>query len=258
MWGAVIGDLAGSVYEYQQTKEIKKVQNIDSLITDESFFSDDTILTMAVLESVMTNSNYDENLKKYGKLYQDYRPDFNPYFKSSFSPNFCKWLDGDFIGTSNGNGAMMRISPVGYLFNDEDDVVENALLATRPSHNSIEAINYAKMVALIIFYARNGLSKDEIIEKLNIKYSYKPFLKFNTTCGETINNCLYALFETDNFEKALKLVISFGGDTDTNACIVGSMAEALYEIPDDLILEAQKHIPDDFTKKLKLAYKKIK
>ena len=106
--------------------------------------------------------DYDYYLRKYIQEYSEYKPDFNPYFKSSFSPNLVKWSQSNIIGTSHGNGAMMRISPVGYMFDSEKEVIENARLATIPSHNSKEAIDSATMVALIIYYSRKGYTKDEI------------------------------------------------------------------------------------------------
>ena len=99
---------------------------------------------------------------------------YKPYFKTSFSPGFIKWCNSNEIGTSIGNGAMMRISPIGFSFDNEHDVKENARLATIPSHNSKEAIVYSTLIALIIFYARNNMPKNEILRKLNIKLKYKP------------------------------------------------------------------------------------
>lgn len=153
---------------------------------------------------------------------------------------------------------MMRISPIGYMFDTEEDVLENAKLATIPSHNSKEAITDASIVALIIYYARVGYDKEQIMNKLNIKLKYKPFEKFNATCKDTINNCLFALFESNSFEESIKKVISFGGDTDTNACIVGSMAEAMYGIESKLIEQAKEKLPLEFITILDDAYKKIK
>ncbi len=150
-----------------------------------------------------------------------------------FSPNFIKWAKGTSQGVSCGNGAMMRISSVGYLFNTEEDVIKNSFLATIPSHNSEEAINCAKTISLIIFYARKGYSKQEIIKKLNLNIIKPEIKEFNYTCSSTIDLCLYSLFNSTDFENSIKLAISFGGDTDTNACIVGSMAEALYGIDDN-------------------------
>lgn len=257
MWGAIIGDLVGSIYEYDQYKQVSKI-NITNLLCDNSFYSDDSILTIAVLDAILNNVEYDFYLKKYVSEYENYKPNYTPYFKGTFSPGFIKWSNTSLIGTSIGNGAMMRISPVGYLFDSEDDIKNNVKKATMPSHNSSEAIECASVVAMIIYLGRLGYKKEEIIDKLNLKYNYVPFTKFNMTCYETINNCLYALFNSSSFEESLKEVISYGGDTDTNACIVGSMAESLYGIPEDFIRFAKSKIPDSFIEKLDKGYSKVK
>ena len=257
MYGAIIGDLAGSIYEFDQYKETKKI-DVNKLISDKSFFSDDTILTIALLDAIISKENYGNYLKKYGVKYMDYKPDIEPYFEKPFSPSFTKWVNSKEEGYSKGNGAMMRISPIGYLYNDEEIIRQEVIKATIPSHNSSEAINCATIIALIIFYARIGYSKEKIISELNLKLEYNDFKKFNLTCSDTINNCLYALFTSNSFEESLLKVISYGGDTDTNACIVGSMAEALYGIDESLIKECDKKIPDEFVKILKLGYSRIK
>lgn len=240
MWGAIIGDLAGSIYEYSQLKDTRPISNIDSLICDNSFYSDDSILTIAILDSILHQDiDYEKYLKSYGVNFLSYKPDFSPYFASSFSPGFVKWLKGDFIGKSTGNGSMMRISSVGYLFDNEKDVIYQAKMATIPSHNSVEAIECATMVAMIIFLARMGYSKEDIIRYLSISLHFEEFKKFNSTCYDTLDNCLYALFTSNSFEESIFRVLSYGGDTDTNACIVGSMAEAMYGIDYDLIKMAR-------------------
>ena len=141
MWGAIIGDLSGSIYEFEQFKKVKRI-NVDEIIPSNAFFSDDTILTVAIAEAIQTNRDYEKYLKKFCKLYEDYKPNVTPYFKTSFSPGFIKWCNGNYNGTSIRNGAMMRISPIGFSFKDENSVKENARLATISSHNSKEAIIY--------------------------------------------------------------------------------------------------------------------
>ena len=123
MLGAIYGDKAGSIHEYSQIKTIKPVE-VKDLIQQNSFYSDDTIETIAVIDAILNHKDYGNTLKEYILLNENYRPNFEPYFKSSFSPNTLKWAKG--IGTSNsiGNGAMMRISPVGYLFNTEEEVIK--------------------------------------------------------------------------------------------------------------------------------------
>lgn len=257
MYGAIIGDLAGSIYEFDQIRKINSI-SINKIIEDNSFYSDDTILTIAILDAILNDGDYEKYIKKYIKEYLNYKPNYKPYFKSSFSPQLIKWYKGIIEGQSKGNGAMMRISPVGYLFNSEYDVVRQSLLATSPSHYSAEAIEASQTVALIIYYARIGMSKDEIINKLKTSLEYQPFNKFNTTCNETLPNCLYALFSSNSLEEAIRKIISYGGDTDTNACIVGSMAEALYGIDENLILLVKQKIPEEFTNILESGYSKIK
>ena len=247
MYGAIIGDLAGSIYEYDQLKEIKSIY-MGNIIEENSFYSDDTILTIAILDAILNDKNYNKYLREYVNKYKDYKPNFNSYFKSAFSPNLIKWSNIDKIGNSHGNGAMMRISPIGYMFDNERDVIENAKLATIPSHNSDIAIRCATTIALIIFYLRKGFSKEEIFNKMNIDVKYIPFSKFNITCEETIDNCLYTFYNSNSFEDAIKSTLLMGGDTDTNCAIVGSMAEALYGIDENLISKANEKLPDEFVR----------
>ena len=257
MLGAIIGDLAGSIYEFDQVKRVKPVV-VNNIIEDKSFISDDSILTIAVLDAIINNVSYELKLKEYALKYQNEIPKNISYFKTMFSPGFLKWAKGSENGLSYGNGAMMRVSAVGYLFDTEEDVIKNALLATTPSHNSKEAVECAIIIALIIFYARKGHSKQQIKDKLNIKIKKPAITEFNYTCAETIDLCLYALFKSNSFEDSIKLAISFGGDTDTNACIVGSMAEALYGISEELKSKALLKLPQEFIEILNKGYERIK
>ena len=256
MLGAIIGDLSGSIYEFNQMKGIKRVK-YENLIPFNSFYSDDTILTMAILDAYLNDKDYLNYLKKYIKKYKDYKPDYTPYFEYPFSPNTLKWgLSNDNKkGKSNGNGAMMRISPIGYVSKTEEEVIENAYLATIPSHDTKEAIDAAKIIALIIFYLRKGYSKEEVFEKLKLNPRYIPFERFNYTCNETIDNCLYSFYNSTSFEDSIKRTLAMGGDTDTNCAIVGSMAEALYGIDDATKEKVYEKLPDDFVKLLKKVYK---
>ena len=257
MFGAIFGDLAGSIYEFEQCSSTQLIDNV-KLYKEDEFYSDDTILTIAVLEAFLKDKNYEKYLKKYAIEYENYVATKQKYFKTVFSPSFTKWAHGDYTGVSAGNGAMMRISAVGYLSNSEEEVIENARLATIPSHNCEESINAATLIALVIFYARKGKSKEEIINLLNIKLEYKEFSKFNMTCPDTTSNCMYALFTSNSFEEAIAKVISYGGDTDTNACIVGAMAEALYGINNKVIEWVKEKLPVDMVKLLDKGYKYTK
>lgn len=247
MIGSIIGDLAGSIYEYDQTINCKSIK-LNKLISKDAFYSDDTILTIAILDAILTNTSYEQKMKEYAKKYNNLLPNHKPYFETMFSPNFYKWAISNVQGKSCGNGAMMRISPVGFMFNNESEVIENAKLVTIPSHNSVEAINCATIIALIIFYSRQKMSKDDIVKKLNLEIlQTKPHItKFNLTCNETLPLVLYAWYNSNSFEDAIKLVVSFGGDTDTNACIVGGIAEAIYGVDEKLKQIAYNKLPNEF------------
>lgn len=256
MLGAIIGDLAGSIYEYEQVKKHSNVF-INNIIEENSFYSDDTILTVAIADAILNQRDYGDVLKEYALKYGDNVPIGIQYFKTMFSPGFMAWAKGNIQGYSFGNGAMMRVSPVGYLFTSEEDVIKNSYMATIPSHNSEEAICCAKTICLIILYLRKGFTKKEIIHKLNLKIRKPIVKKFNYTCKDTIDVCLYSFFTTNSFEESIRLAISFGGDTDTNACIVGSMAEAMYGIDEQLKQKAMDKLPTEFKDILKKCYEKI-
>ena len=245
MYGAIIGDLAGSIYEFDQIKTVSPVV-IKNVIEHESFISDDSILTIAIADAILNKKDYGDSLREWARKYIDHLPNHKPYFKTMFSPGFTNWALGDEQGTSKGNGAMMRVSPVGFLFDTEEDVIKNARLATIPSHNTEDSVIAATPVSLIIFYARTGMKKDDIIKKFNIELKEPNIEKFNFTCEATVDVCLYSLFKSNSFEEAIRLAISFGGDTDTNACIVGSMAEAMFGIPEKLKEQMMPHLPLDF------------
>ena len=186
---------------------------------------------------------------------EGYKPNYKPYFKTSFSLGTIKWAKGIGRNDSIGNGAMMRISPVGYLFDNENDVIENSRLVTIPSHNSKEAIESATIISLMIYYFRNGLSKEEVFQKLNLLIKYEPFTKFNTTCRETIGNCLYAIYNSTSFEDAIRKTLLMGGDTDTNCCIVGSVAESMYGMTESQRDDAIEGLPNKYVKILKRVYR---
>lgn len=266
MLGAIIGDLAGSVYEYPEVKtgidleRRKEILTKDNIIDSNSFYSDDTILTLAILNSILNDISYEENLKKYGLKYYKQVPKDIPYFEYLFSPGFVKWCKGA-DGKSYGNGALMRISPVAYLFNTKEEILAEAEKATIPSHNTKETLEAVRKMVLVIYYARRGLTLTEIkkiipYEKYDIDYLRENYL-FDGTYN-VINPCLSILFDSVDFEDAIRKIISIGGDTDTNACIVGAMAEAIFGIPNDLKNQALEKLPYDFQRDLEEGYQKVR
>ena len=108
----------------------------------------------------------------------------------------------------------------------------------------------------MIFYFRNGLSKEEVFRKLNLLVKYEPFKKFNTTCKETLSNCLYAIYNSNSFEDSIRKTLLMGGDTDTNCCIVGSVTESLYGMNDTQKKDTILNLPNDYVKILKKVYRR--
>lgn len=267
MLGAIIGDLAGSIYEYDEFKgkDVDRRLSVltkDNLIEKDSFYSDDTILTIAILEAILDGKDYGDTLKEYGLNYYKDEPITNSnHFKYMFSQDFIKWCKGERPGNSMGNGALMRVSPVGYLFNDFNKISLETFKATRVSHDSPLAIDFAKVLTSIIYFGRKGYDKEEV----KWLFYSKPMdldkvrlcQEFDSTCM-VFDKCVAALFESNSFEEALRLAVSLGGDTDTVGAITGSMAEAYYDIPFELRNKALAKLPDNFLAKLDLGYQRIK
>lgn len=276
MLGAIIGDMAGTKFEYQEFLDRKNgminlarresiLNSKEDLISSSSFISDDSILTIAIAEAILYNRDYYEALKKYGREYGNTSLTIENFFKSPFSPSFINWANSSTFqhGTSQGNGSAMRVSPVAYLFNDLQTVQLEARKSALPSHNSTQAIRGTVCLASTIFLARQKKSKTEIKDYLlqNYDYSFDYDLDhlrktnvFNGSCEVTVPQAIFIFLASHDFEDSIRNAISIGGDTDTIACMVGSISEAYYGIPKGLRDKALTILPDPFKKTLLDAY----
>jgi ADP-ribosylglycohydrolase len=233
MIGAIIGDIVGSVYEWNniKTKEFP-------LFSPECFFTDDTVMTLAIAEGLMNGGGAEDfiaAMKKYGRLYPD----------SGYGGRFGSWLFSDDINPYNswGNGSAMRVSPVAWAFDILSEVEKYAEISAAVTHNHPEGIKGAQATAAAIFLARKGNTKEEIKAYIENKYGYnlnrslgeiRPNYRFNESCQETVPEAIIAFLESVDFEDAIRNAISLGGDSDTLAAITGSIAEAAYGIPKDI------------------------
>lgn len=261
MLGAIIGDVVGSYYEVLEVKEIKnghrsyeeRIKILDQntpLFTNNSSVTDDSILTFAIYKAIKENKPYEEMLKYYAKKEIDLGKDM--YGRSRFGKGFVEWVNGNTQGTSYGNGASMRISPVGYLFDTLEEVKQETYKATIPSHNHEESILCAEAVSTSIFLLRNGMSKEELkeyIEKNYFKLDYdledlRRNYKFSSKSINSVPQAIFAFLESNSFEETIRNAISIGGDTDTIACIAGSLAESYYGIPEDLLEQVKPYLKD--------------
>lgn len=275
MYGAIIGDVAGSYIEVLEINELhkKSVRSYDdrisildkniSLFNDKCSCTDDSVLTVAIADAILSEESYEDKLREYGN--REISLGVDAYGRSRFGGGFINWLNHNSEGNSIGNGSAMRISSVGYLFNSEKEVLEEANKATIPSHNSKEAIDAARMVAISIYLARNNYSKADIkkyLEKnfdVSLDFSLEELrhkYRFSAKASESVPQAIYCFLISNDFEDAIRKALSIGGDADTIACIVGSIAEAYYGVPLELMEEVLPFIPDYFEDVIDKFYKK--
>jgi len=262
MYGAIIGDVAGSypeVLEINAKKDKIKRSVIErklimyksvSLFTENSSCTDDSVLTCAIADAILNNKDYGTTLKEYGLREIDMGKDL--YGRSRFGKSFTQWITGDYIGDSYGNGSAMRISPVGFLFDDLDKIKEESYKATMPSHNHPEALNAAEAIAVSIYMLNCKMSKEELkkyIERhyFSLKFNLEDLredYQFTSKAIGSVPQAIYCFLVSNDFEDAIRTAISIGGDTDTIAAITGSLAEAYYGVPSELIEQVKPYIKD--------------
>lgn len=265
MLGAMIGDIVGSKYEFNNTFDYDF-----EMFGGGCDFTDDTICTVAIADAILNGRNYQESLLDWCRRY--------PSPKGAYGGRFAQWirsLDPEPYN-SFGNGSAMRVSPVAWLFDDLSQVLEEAEKTALPTHNHPEGIKGAKAVAHAIWYFRksrfseeskdsenketkglkneNAKDENETIQGfMSIARSYYedfdtrdyPKGKFDETCMNAVPLSFYLLSQASSFEDAIRLAISHGGDSDTIGAIVGSIAEARFGIPQEMKEKALSYLPDD-------------
>ena len=256
MIGAIAGDIIGSVYERHNIKRTDF-----PLFDEHCTFTDDTVLTVAIADAILTGSDYGEKLKEYSKLYPG----------RGYGAHFRKWAVycSSKPYYSMGNGSAMRVSPVGFAFDTLNEVMEQAKQSAEVTHNHPEGIKGAQAVASGIYLARTGHSKDEIKVYIERTFDYnlsepldeiRRYYRFDPTCPGSVPQAIIAFLESNDFEDAVRKAISIGGDSDTIACIAGGIAESYYgEIPDhiktrvfQILDERLKRVIQEFSKLYRL------
>lgn len=245
MLGAIAGDIIGSVYE-ARGRQIK-TENFP-LFSPQSHFTDDTVMTIAIADVILHQGDYAGTIHAYGRQ----------YFHAGYGHAFRAWLQQEDLPPYNswGNGSAMRVSPVGWAFDDLDTVLAQAERSATVTHNHPEGIKGAQAVAMAIYLARKGSSKDKIHALLQSRFSYdldhsldeiRPDYRFDSSCQGSVPQSIIAFLEASSVEDAIRKAISLGGDSDTMACIAGAIAEAYYqEIPAWIIQEVNNRIPHAF------------
>jgi ADP-ribosylglycohydrolase len=224
MLGAIAGDVIGSVHEFlgQKTREFP-------LFVEESRFTDDTVLSIAVADCLLTGSSYVDKFRDYAKDYPD----------RCYGIGFWRWVESGSRQPYNswGNGAAMRVSPIAFAFETLEEVLKEAKASAQVTHNHPEGIRGAQASAAATFLARQGEAKDNIRRAIEERFGYdlsrttamiRETYSFNESCQETVPEAITAFLDSADYEDALRLAISLGGDADTLACITGGIAGAFY------------------------------
>jgi ADP-ribosylglycohydrolase len=224
MIGAIAGDVIGSVYEFHNVK-----RDDFPLFDPKCTFTDDSVLTVALADAILSGQPYADLLRQYWRLY--------PH--RGYGGQFRAWARTPERGPygSFGNGAAMRVSPAGWAFGSLEETLEKAREFTAVTHDHPEGIKGGQATAAAIFLARTASTKDQIRDSIEKSFGYdlrrtcdqiRPGYAFNEICQETVPEAIIAFLESDGYERAVRLAVSLGGDSDTLACIAGSIAEAFY------------------------------
>lgn len=247
MFGAIIGDIIGSRFEWNNIKS-----KDFALFTDKCRFTDDSVMTLAVACAIEECAGEYDDLSslavKYMKMFG------RKYPNAGYGNRFYRWLMSEENEPYNsfGNGAGMRVSPVGFCARTIDEAKELSYKVTAVTHNHLEGIRGAEAVTLAVYLARMKKSKDEIRAYICDNYYNLDFTldeirenySFDVTCQGSIPQAIMAFLESDNFEDCIRNAISIGGDSDTIAAIAGGIAEAYYGIPDKIKNGAITYLDD--------------
>lgn len=249
MLGAIAGDIIGSRFEHAAHKTTHF-----RLFHPSCRFTDDTVLTVALADSLLHGVPYVDLLKAYYRAYPDagYGGSFQQWARSERSEPYNSW----------GNGSAMRVSPVGFAFDRLEEVLDQAKRSAEVTHDHPEGIRGAQAVASAIHLARIGSTKEQIKGYVEAAFGYdlsrsldeiRPTYCFEVSCRHSVPQAIRSFLESDGYEHAVRLAVSLGGDSDTLACMAGGVAEAFYGgVPEEIRLRAFQRLDDhlaDLTRK---------
>lgn len=245
MLGAIAGDIIGSIYENRKSWKHERTSHFQPLFADNACFTDDTVLTIAVADSILHGGDLVDVLKSYAHAYPNagYGGSFKQWAQSEDHEPYNSW----------GNGSAMRVSPVGFAYDMLDEVMTRAGWTAEVTHNHPDGVAGAKATAAAVFLARTGSSKTDIGEFIERKFGYdlsnsiddlRPGFRFDVSCRGTVPPAIRAFLESSDYETSVRLAVSLGGDTDTLACIAGGIAGAYYGVPENIRDEALNRLDD--------------
>ena len=252
MYGAILGDIIGSPFEFDRGDKTKDFK----LFSRRSHFTDDSVMTLAVCEALL-KVGQDATVKEIeDAVISSMQSWGRRYPHAGYGGYFRRWLTACHPEPYNsfGNGSAMRVSAAGWLYDSLEKTRTVAKATANVTHNHPEGIKGAEATASAIFMARNGSSKKEIKKYIENEFHYdlnrtldeiRPSYHMDETCQKTVPEAIIAFLEATDFEDAIRNAVSLGGDTDTLGAITGSIAEAYYRIPEWLMTECRKRINRD-------------
>ncbi len=266
--GAIIGDISGSWYEFRNFK-----QRPDTLIMERDWFTDDSVLTIAVahgmihgfqqLDRTQLLQNIDAQLLMKSQLTQSLCQFAQRYPDVGYGRSFIRWFTDAAAGieakpyNSWGNGSAMRVSFAGWAARSLEEALLLAQLSAEVTHNHPEGIKGAQAVATALYLLRSGSDKDAVRQYVSRFYNLnftldeiRPNYQFEVSCQKSVPQAINAFLEADSFEDTIKTALSIGGDSDTIATIAGSLAEAYYPVPQGLETRALAKLTPDLRDEL--------
>ena len=249
MYGAILGDIVGSPYEFDHNNY--KAKNFP-LFSRRSEFTDDTVMTLAVAKALMNTCGQDDAVIK-AALVREMQRLGRAYPDRGYGARFDSWLHAEDPQPYNsyGNGSAMRVSPAAWLAENMTEALHLARLTAEVTHDHPEGIKGAQATAAAIFLARTGHSKVDIKAQVEHEFGYnlsrtcdeiRPVYRHVESCQETVPQAIIAFLESAGFEDALRTAVSLGGDSDTLAAITGSIAEAFYGVSEELKQECRQRL----------------
>lgn len=236
MYGCILGDIIGSRFEFSKLRKNKSKEF--ELLHEDCYFTDDTIMTIATIDTLLNQKDFAKTYKEWVRKYSD--------SKYSYGTHFYDWAISEDYKPYNsfGNGSAMRAGCIGMCFDNLDDVMMNAEKSASVTHSHIEGVKGASATACAVYLAKNKTPKKNIKEIIELYFDYnlsrtlneiRPKYNFDVSCQGSVPESIICFLESDSFEDAIRNAISLGGDTDTMACITGGIAEAYYGVPEYLI-----------------------
>lgn len=242
MLGAIAGDVIGSVFEYAGHKHTDF-----ELFSATTTYTDDSVMTAAVAATILDARGYAEAFRDFGRRHPG----------RGYGGRFHTWLRDPTMGPyqSWGNGSAMRVSPVARAFDSTDRMLEEARRSAEVTHDHPEGIRGAEAAALAVFLAIHGAEKAEIRRRVAAHSLYdldgsvdeiRPEYRFQESCAGSVPQSILCFLESTDFEHAVRLAISMGGDADTMACIAGAIAEAHFGgVPEPIADGVRARLADD-------------